>query len=287
MVYHLKKTKAKKKKRRLLVAVLILLAVILAAVAVAWFLGLIPFFQGGDGNGDGGDGDGGDDGGNGIISFNLTVNPSAIDREGEVVFTVTSNLANAQIVFQAQLVGRAEWATFTPTYTTSASGGYTLRYDCVNAGNWFVRAMQPSTEATSNTISLTVYGITIYQQKGTWQTGEEYTAALTGTYKSWMVSIWTKDDVLDPGMWHWAMNVQTDANGAIDYGIYTAVIDPAQAGSTKNVIAVISPTDATGQDVVELFQQVETIGIISETDLDNFAQQGLVVESNILTVMIT
>jgi hypothetical protein len=134
-------------------------------------------------------------------------------------------------------------------------------------------------------VPVTVYGITLWQQKDVWTVGEAYTAALSGTYRNWWVSIWQKNATSNT--WVWSLNSQTDAYGTIDYGVNSAVIDPAQAGFVKNVIAVISPNDPTGQDVYELFEQVETPGFISDGLLNNYEQQGLIVKSNILTVTIT
>lgn len=206
-----------------------------------------------------------------------------MNREDYNTITVESDLANTLLTFQAQYNGRTEWLTAT-TYTTDGNGDCSFPFQCNWAGEWLIRAIHVISGATSNMEPLTIRGITLYQQKDTWVVNETYTAALSSTYRNWYVGIWQRHQ--GDTMWTWAMNAQTDAIGAIDYGVNTAFIDSSQAGTVRQIIGIISPTDPTGYDLWEVFQEIQFDGAIRDSDLNGAVDAGLVVKSNILTVTI-
>jgi hypothetical protein len=273
----------KMNKKTLYFAGAFFILLLVGTIAFAMFTGLLPNILGSQSSLSLNENEN-EDSGNTVadVPFILAVSPSTVPREGSVTFTVSSSHKNTLVTLEAQYVGRSDWIQFS-TVTLDGDGACVLPYVCDEAGVWMVHA-KTNLGMVSNAVSLKVYGLTLYQQKNVWSVGESYTAALTGTYKNWLVSIWQKNASSD--LWFWAGNRLTDANGVIDYGVNTVVIDPSHVGYVKDVIALVSASDPSGQDVIDMFEQGEVPGVVPVSVVDSYVSQGLVVKSNVLTFTI-
>jgi len=201
----------------------------------------------------------------------LSITPNSIQRGETATITVTSNFPNTQLEVLANYDDATPWISL-GYITTDSSGGYVQSSPVEPAGFWNVKLKVGNIE--SNVASLTVYGITIYQLKDTWNVGETYSGALTGTYRNWMVFILVKPPTSTT--WNYYTSTMTNEHGVIPYGSLEQNIPPAQAGTSHNVIAIIDPSNSSGEDYWMVIEEYSGVGI----PLTAFSNH---VESNILT----
>lgn len=217
-------------------------------------------------------------------TITIYATPNAIRREGITTITAESNVPYGRIHAEIHYRGTNVWWSI-GYYTLGANGMLQATGAIDNfAGEFDLRATLVVSGVQSNIAPLTVYGIALYQQKINWLVGETYTAMLTGTYRNWRIFLFIKN--ASSTTWSYVTSGFTDNIGMVPYGQNTALITPDQAGTTKNLIAIVSATDASGTDVdntlIEAYQ-----GQVPNSVIDNMEGAGYIVKSNILTVSVT
>jgi hypothetical protein len=218
---------------------------------------------------------------NSNTQITLTITPNIVNREQNSQVSITSSLHSVYVQLQVMYVGVSGWQTLT-SVKVDANGAFNQQVQMNWAGVWKAKAVYGAAE--SNTVDLTVYGLTLYQSKSTWYVGESYTAALTGTYNNWVVYVYIKDAASDT--WFYALNAQTDLHGMINPGANSVQITPAQINMDRNVIALICTHDQTGSQFNGLFEMVQGISMATTQQINQYAAQGQIVKSNVLTVSI-
>jgi hypothetical protein len=208
----------------------------------------------------------------------LAISPSTVDRAEMTLFSVTSNYRNAPVTFEGQYEGYAAWVPFA-VGTLGSSGACNLNMPADYAGFWLVRARAQG--GVSNMVSFTVEGLTLYQDKSDWHVGENYTAALTGTYRNWFVAILHKSPAWTG--WLYVASYKTNQFGVLPKNTASVILDASQANTDHEIIAVLSPTENGNGYIYDLMdQEVEGGIIISEDSLNGAVSSGQLVKSNIL-----
>lgn len=208
----------------------------------------------------------------------LTITPENTYRGDAVTGTIESNIPSVMSHLTVTHIYDG-YFTVTADFPLDANGDYTSPIIADYAGWWTAQAEASS--VTSNTVALTVKGITIYQTKNTWSVGEQYTGALTGTYRDWYVAIMYKNHTATEWMPYDV--AVTDSDGIISYGTYLSdPILPAQVGLELDVIALIDGSDPNGYDNLGPFLE-ETQFMPTQADIDQAVADGDLVKSNINT----
>jgi hypothetical protein len=220
------------------------------------------------------------DGGETVIGtwLSLTSEEDTVDRGDTLQLSVGSNFKNAPITFQAQYVGIPGW-TDVETHNVGGNGALDINLECNFAGEWNLRVIYAPTGVVSDPpVNVVVEGLTLYQTKATWQVGDTFTAALSGSYKNWQVAILHKQQ--SDTNWIYVGTWPTDVIGRIPFGTATVLIDSSSANTVHNLIAVIAPSDPTGQPLYDLVEEYQ--GLIPATVIESQVLSGQLVESNIL-----